>query len=85
MEKQAEELKLKEQYLTSISHELRYIFNLLKRKIKFFRSPVFGILESLNLLNDTKLTSEQQQLVHIGRLCGEQLLVSLIHDIKHTF
>ena len=44
------------------------------------RTPLSGVIGSLNLLKDSELCKKQQELVRIGTVCGEQLLV-VINDI----
>ncbi len=64
---QAEEgTKTKSQFLANMSHEIR--------------TPLNGILGMAQILNDTKLTKKQKDIVNILTTSGENLLV-LINDI----
>lgn len=44
------------------------------------RTPLCGILGSIDLLQQTRLNSEQQEWMHITEVCGQQL-GSIIDDI----
>lgn len=58
--------KTKSQFLANMSHEIR--------------TPLNGILGMAQILNDTKLTKKQKEIVNILSTSGENLLV-LINDI----
>ena len=63
-------LQVKSQFLAIMSHEIR--------------TPLTGILSSITLLTDTDLTEDQRQLLRIGQVSGEQLLV-MINDVLGIF
>jgi signal transduction histidine kinase len=60
-------IKVKSQFLATMSHEIR--------------TPLFGIVGTLDLLtSDDELDSNLQEMVRIGTVCSQQLLV-VINDI----
>eukprot|EP01114_Cavostelium_apophysatum_P013141 TRINITY_DN3119_c0_g1_i1.p1 TRINITY_DN3119_c0_g1~~TRINITY_DN3119_c0_g1_i1.p1 ORF type:complete len:920 (+),score=244.20 TRINITY_DN3119_c0_g1_i1:120-2879(+) len=61
-----EAIEVKQRFLATMSHEIR--------------TPLSGVLGSLSLLSESALTAEQQSMVNIAQICGEQLLVS-INDV----
>jgi hypothetical protein len=56
-----EAVQVKSRFLATISHEIR--------------TPLAGIMGSMTLLHETMLNAEQQSLLSIAHVCGEQLLV----------
>jgi signal transduction histidine kinase len=73
-----EALEVKSRFLATMSHGKNNLF--CKNNMLEIRTPLSGILGMMLLLAESKLTSEQQDMVHIAHICGEQLLV-LIKDI----
>jgi len=59
-------LQVKQRFLAIMSHEIR--------------TPLSGMIGCLTLLSSTLLNCEQDELVRMGKVCGEQLLV-VINDI----
>lgn len=61
-----EALQVKSRFLAMMSHEMR--------------TPLSGVLATLSLIRDTPLDAEQKELVRIGEVCGQQLLL-VINDV----
>jgi len=59
-------LEVKSRFLATMSHEIR--------------TPLHGVMSVLQLLEGSALTPEQQWLIQLGKVCGEQLLI-VINDI----
>ena len=59
-------LAVKSRFLAIMSHEIR--------------TPLSGFIGSMNLLAETQLNNDQQELLHTAQVCGDQLL-HLINDI----
>lgn len=62
--------QLKNSFLSSISHELR--------------SPLHGVLASVEFLQDTPLTAFQQEMTSIIGSCGRTLLDTLNHVLDYA-
>lgn len=48
------------------------------------RTPLFGVMGTLNVLNELKLDPQYQEMIRVGQICGEQLLVLINGKLSHS-
>jgi signal transduction histidine kinase len=79
-------LNVKSRFVATVSHGNLFSHSRILIVEHFFlfykeiRTPLSGIMGSLTLLASTSLNEEQEDLIRIAHLCGEQLSV-IINDI----
>lgn len=63
-----------------VAFVLCYVMLLILCSCTEIRTPMAGVMGSLGLLGETKMSVEQAEAVRIGKVCCEQLL-AVINDI----